>query len=144
MIYFITTLDKLCENKMLYLYTCVGIQIIFIENREIIDYLEYVIQILKKYNNYSIAIVYNTVDDFIDDTTIFIKERTAVFLYVYEPTKREENVRLSIQDSAIVKAFTEYYNSLWSKISPYNKDKQDIIQILEDRIQLLKGELSSE
>lgn len=64
-----------------------------------------------------------------------------MFLDVFERTKRESDVRLSISDPMIVKAFVDYYKSLWNKISPLNKDKSDIILLIQDYIKTLKNEL---
>lgn len=142
-IYFTTFLDQLCEDKILYLYTCTGIKIVSTDTRNAIDCLEYVIGIIKEYDNYSIAIVYNSIDDLITDTPLFIKERTAVFLHVYKWDSAED-VRLSINDPVIVKAFTEYFDLLWNKIPLFNKDKQEVILILENRIRILRNELSEQ
>lgn len=140
-IYFITPLEQLCENKIIYLYTYSGIKIVPISSQDIITYLEHVMDVIKNYSNYLIAVIYNPLEDFIDNTTIFIKERTTVFLHVYENTRREEDIRLSIDDPNIIKAFIEYFNSLWNRISPLNKDKSDILRMLEGRIQILRNEL---
>lgn len=140
-IYFISILDKLCEDKILYLYTYSGIKIITMETRDIIEYLEYVIDIITTYTNYHIAIVSQDSDDFIKNITLTIKERQMIFLDVFELTKRESDVRLSISDPVIVKAFVDYYQSLWSRISPLNKDKSDIILLMQSYIKTLKNEL---
>jgi transcriptional regulator with XRE-family HTH domain len=139
-IYFISLLDKLCEDKILYLYTYSGIKIISMETQDIIDYLGHVKDIINTYSNYHIAIVYNDIDDFVKNITLFIKERQMVFLDVFD-NKRESIVRLSINDPVIVNAFVTYYNSLWERISPLNKDNQEIILLIEDYIKVLKNEL---
>lgn len=139
-IYFISILDKLCEEKRLYLYTYAGIKIITMESQDIIDYLKYVIYIIKTYSTYQIAMVYHDSNDFIQNITLLIKERQLVLLEVFD-TKRESDVRLSINDPVIVNAFVTYYNSLWQKISPINKDKQDIILLIEEYIKVLYKEL---
>lgn len=143
-IYFLSILDQLCEKKVLYLYTCCGTEKIFMENQDIIDYLEHVVYIIKHYDNYRIAVVQNEIDSFINNITFYIKERNIVFLEVSNFTHRESDVHLSINNPVIVKAFITYYDSLWQKISPLNKDKQDIIEIVEDYIRAIKYDLSLE
>lgn len=110
------------------------------ESQDIIDYLKYVIYIIKTYSTYQIAMVYHDSNDFIQNITLLIKERQLVLLEVFD-TKRESDVRLSINDPVIVNAFVTYYNSLWQKISPINKDKQDIILLIEEYIKVLYKEL---
>ncbi len=36
-----------------------------------------------------------------------------------------------------VKAFTEYFNKIWDKISPVNKDKDEIVTWLQSYITIL-------
>lgn len=135
------TLDRLCQDRRLYLYTYSGITVISVETEDIIECLEYVIHVINKYPNYCIAVIYNNnIDDFVKNSTLFIKERTVVFLDIHEPDDRSSNIRLSINEPVIVKGFTEYYNSLWHKISSFNKDREDIVLLLKSYIDYLRSD----
>lgn len=140
-IYFLSSLDHLCEDKLFYLFTYAGIQIIPIENSDIIDYLEYIIYIISTYTNYHIALVSHDDDNFINNTTLLIKERQMVFGNTFEFDAHKLGVRLSISHPILVKAFVSYYHFIWKNIPSPNKDKHDIILLFNEYIKVLKNDL---
>lgn len=138
-IYFTSILDTLCEEKIITLYTYAGTKVISIETQDIITYLENVKNIIKTYPNYHITLVYSEPESMIADIALFIKERQMVFLNVYDK-KYESTVRLSMDDPIVVKAFVHYYKGIWKNISPLNKDKNDILSVIDDYIGLLENQ----
>ncbi|WP_099469590.1 helix-turn-helix transcriptional regulator [Konateibacter massiliensis] len=140
-IYFTSTLEELCQDKLIYLYTCTGIKVIPIESLDAIEYLTYAINVIKSHDNYHIALMLHDIEDIIKNSSFFIKERKVVNLNIFEKGKGETGICLSINDPVIVKAFVEYYNSLWQKILPLYKEKKEVILLLESYIAIIHNEL---
>lgn len=135
-IYFKSRFNKLCESKSLYLQTYTGIKAVTLENQDLIEYLEHIKYIIHNYPNYNMAIVYNNHTDFINNITLYIKEREIVYLDVFD--NHEAYIRLSINDPIIVNAFVNYYHAIWQKISPLNKEKEEVLSLIEDYINMIK------
>lgn len=136
-IYFMSTLEELCEDKIIHLYTYGGIKIIHIDSLDVIEYLKYALNIIKKYENYHLAITFEGTEETAKNLSFFIKERKSVHLNVFEPAKEEAGIHLSINEPTIVKACVEYYNSLWKKIPFLHKEKQEVILLLESYIDII-------
>lgn len=139
-IYFTSAFENLCKNNIIFLYTYTGIKIIHASKRDIIDYLEYAISIINQYDNYQIAVIYQNMVGLEKNIALSIKERKEIFFYVYGKSRAVDTI-LSLDDPVMVKAFVEYYKYLWQKISPLNKDKKDIVLLLESYIQMLNKEI---
>lgn len=140
-IYFTSAFEKLCEDKIIFLYTYTGIKIVHASTQDVIDYLEYAISIIKQYENYQIAVIYQDMDGLEKNIALSIKERKEIFLYAYGKNRTVLDTFLSLDDPVIVKAFVEYYKNLWQKISPLNKDKEDIVLLIESYVRMLNKEI---
>lgn len=141
-IYFTSAFEKLCEDKIIFLYTYTGIKIVPASTQDVVDYLEYAISIIKQYENYQIAVIYQDMDGLEKNIALSIKERKEIFLYVYGKNRTVLDTFLSLDDPVIVKAFVEYYKYLWQKISPLNKDKEDIVLLIESYVRMLNKEIT--
>jgi len=139
-IYFEDSIKNLINFKQFYLYTYLGVEIIQLEVEEIIELLRNTINLLKTYDNYNIAFISRNADSSleIDNCYCIVKERQCVFFEAFEPSKLLPEVRLSIEEPMIVKAFEEYFNEIWEHIAPINKDKGDVIAWIQSQINLLE------
>jgi hypothetical protein len=139
-IYFVEAMDSLFKTRNLYLYTYSGIEKVHLETNDLIEYYENIINFINTYDNYHIAIINHTNHkfDINNDIKFIIKDRQAVFLHSFEPLKNSSEIRLSIEEPVIVKAFMEYFNELWEHISPIDKNKQEITAFLQSYINILR------
>ncbi len=136
-IYFLSKLDTLCKEKVLILPTTTGNKIVSLEIQDILDYLKHVKNLIKTYPNYQIAMLFNDDETLLTNITFLIKERQFVFFDIFDD-REESTVRLSMDDPIMVHAFVNYYKSIWDNISPLNKDKNDILSVIDDYIQELE------
>ncbi len=143
-IYLTESMDNLINHQFLYLNTYYGFELVELESEEIIEYIQNIIKILNGFDNYQVAIIHNTNEHFenMKECNFTIKERQGVFFYIVKHSEYASEVRLSINEPAIVKAFEEYFNDLWSRISPINKDKKDIIAWLQSYIDVLNKRIN--
>jgi len=136
-IYQTALLERLCDGKVLYLYTCAGARQIIMETDDIILYLEHIIGIIKTCPKYNIAIVYNPLDQIIKSSSFYLRENQILFLGLYNEDKKA-NVYLSISEPCIIRAFEIYIISLWEKLPLHTKSKPDSIALLEEYIRKLQ------
>lgn len=142
-IYHTDSIWELIIHRKLYFYNYTGIELIDLEVEDIIEYLQNIIHLLKKYDNFSIAFECQDTDC-VEGNDIFyclVKERQAVFLQVFHTTKCIPKVCLSIEEPMVVRAFDEYFNEIWEQISPINKEKTEVIRWLEKQISILENKL---
>ncbi|MDF2472334.1 MAG: helix-turn-helix transcriptional regulator [Anaerocolumna sp.] len=139
-IHFVEAMDSLFQTRYLYLYTYSGIEKVHLETMDLIEYYENIINFINTYDNYHVAIINHTNDkfDINNDIKFIIKDRQAVFLHAFDPLKKPTEIRLSIEEPVIVKAFMEYFNELWEHISPIDKDKKEITAFLQSYISILR------
>ncbi|MDF2986052.1 MAG: helix-turn-helix transcriptional regulator [Eubacterium sp.] len=141
-IYPVDSIKKLISHRQLYLYTYSGIEIVELKVKEIIEILQNIITILQKYSNYNIAFLSQDGDStlIINDLYCTVKERHSVQFEAFKPPIGKHQVRLSIEEPMLVRAFEEYFCDLWDHIAPLNKDKGDVISWLQNQINLLAAE----
>jgi len=106
--------------------------------------LQNIIDILKTFKNYQVAVIHNINDYFenMKEYNFTIKERQGVFFYIIKQAEYESEMQLSINDPMLVNAFKDYFNDIWSRISPISKDKNDTIAWLQSYIEVLKNEMN--
>jgi len=123
-------MENLIRCKSLYLYTYNDVKKIELEPNDIICIIQNIIEFIGKYNNYQVAIVFEATNNFIKDCkyNFIIKERHGVYINVFETTVKTSEVRLGINEPIVIKAFIEYFNSIWDRISPIYKDKKEVIE----------------
>ena len=115
-------------------------EIINMDVEDIIELLQNIIYLLKTYDNYNIAFMPKNNDNFLKSVNSYcaIKERQAVLFETFNPLKDLKKVQLSIEENTLIKAFEEYFKQTWEQIAPINKDKNEIIIMLQDQIDILK------
>lgn len=136
-IYSADSIKDLMKHRQYYLYSPAGIELIDLEVQDIIELLQNVISLLKTYHNYNIAFITRNGD--IEHSVhsayyCVVKERQAVFLEVFELSGVKPEVRLSITEPMLVKAFDAYFKEIWEQIAPVNKNKQEVIDWLQSQI----------
>lgn len=140
MIYLSEFIENLIHHHTLSLYTYSGVETVPLEPIEIIKFLENIIHFILSYDNLHVGIIFH--DDghlrHNDFSHLFIKERRAVFLNIYDPSITAFKVRLLIKESMITKGVVEYFKSYWEQIAPVNKNKSEIVAWLQSCIDILK------
>ncbi len=137
-IYFSETLELLMNSQILCLSTYSGFEKVKLGVQDMIDYLKHVIHFIMTYDNFQVAVIFqdtNLVKN--NGYSYIIKERRAVYFNSFGSFESTAEVRLSIEEPMTVKAFSEYFNMVWEKISPINKDKDEIVTWLQSYITML-------
>jgi len=140
-IYSADSIRDLIKQRQYYFYSYSGLELIDLEDQMIIELLQNLITFLRTYHNYNIAFITQNAaggNTFNRDYSCLVKERQAVFLEVFKPSEVKPEVRLSITEPMLVKAFEEYFREIWEGIAPVNKNKQEVIKWLQSQIDLLK------
>lgn len=142
-IYFYESVIQLIKHKQFYFYYHMGVKLIDLEVEDIIEILHNIICLLKSYKNYNIAFTRQYTDSIstINEFYCVVKERQAVLLEIYEPTKSMPLVQLSIEEPMVVKAIEEYFAEKWEQIAPINKDKNEVIRWIQSQIELLENKI---
>lgn len=142
-IYFMDSIKQLFIHQQFYFLSYKGIEQVALEVEDIIESLQNIIHLLKKYNNFSIAFacLNKECTERNDFFYCLVKERQAVFLEVFNPPNYIPKMHLSIEEPMVVRAFDEYFNEIWDQISPINKEKTEVIRWLEKQISILANKL---
>jgi len=141
-IYLADSINNLISTHQFHLYYYFGVKLIKLETGDIIEILKNIIDIIKKYANYSIAFIHKKIDKSKEnDFSCTIKERKALFFEEYNLLDNVMEVRLSIEEPIFVKAAEEYFKNTWDHIVPGYKEKAEIIQLLQRHIDVLKKSL---
>lgn len=141
-IYMLDSIHNLVKYKQLYFYSYTGMDRMALEDQDIIEHLQNMIALLERYDNYHIAFTHPS-EDIGNHTNFYyvVKERQAVMLEAFKPLNDLPEVRLSIEEPMLVKAFEEYFQEIWEQIAPVNKEKKEVIQWLQNHIDTLKHHL---
>jgi len=147
-IYCYDSVVQLIKHQQFFIYYHMGVRPVNLEVKDVIEILNNVISLLKRYKNYNIAFnnkYPNYISkDYISEGNEFycmVKERQAVLLEAYEPSKNMPLMRLSIEEPMVVKACQEYFNEKWEHIAPINKDKNEVINWIQEQIKLLEKKM---
>ncbi len=129
-------INEMVENHKSTVFTHLGNYVVDLEYDEIVECINYIADFINKYENYQLAVLHHNLDDFseLSKCIYVIKERKAVLLNLFESSTENNFTKLSITEPTIVKAFEEHFTSLWEKISPIDKDKNEITNWLTSRL----------
>ncbi len=141
-IYLVDSIKKLISRRQLYIFTYSGVEIVELKVKDVIEILKNMITILQKYSNYNMAFLSPDSDStlIINDLYCTVKERHSVHFEAFKPSGDKPQVRLTIEEPMLVRAFEEYFCDLWDHIAPVNKDKSDVIAWLQNQVHLLTAE----
>ncbi|WMJ85643.1 hypothetical protein [Anaerocolumna sp. MB42-C2] len=139
-IFFMESLRHIFKHGQILFYYNAGNEKLDITKSETIDLLRNVINLLKTNNNYHIALVHqNKQNELISgEFDCLLKERKALFLEAYPASGYLSDIRLSVEEPMLIKAYEEYIKDIWEQIAPINKDKKEVIRFFEAEIQLLE------
>jgi hypothetical protein len=139
-IYHIDCMNTLIRDRKFFLYLYDKIEEINLEVEDVISLLNNIITLLDKHDNYNIAFISSDFNNTIEDSIFYcaIKERVSVMLETYKNSRNTPEVRLSIEEPTLVKAFEVYFEEILDQIAPINKDKYEIKNWIENQINLLK------
>lgn len=140
-IYLADCISTLIKKREFNFYYYKGIETIDLEVKDIIELLQNIIHLLKKYKNYNISFMNLNSEDTVQYINFYcvVKERKAVMLESYIPSKARPEVRLSIEEPMLVKAFEEYFKEIFEHIAPIKKAKNEIINWIQRQINLLNN-----
>lgn len=140
-IYHIDCINDLIKHHQIYFYDYTGVEKLNLKTSEVIELLQNIICLLKSYEKYNIAFISgnNQVLTQNKDFCCLVKERQAVMLENLSFSNSVAPVKLSIKEPIMIKAFEEYFKDLMAKISPVNKDKNEIILWIKKQIYLLEN-----
>lgn len=139
------SINNLVKHKQFYFYCHTGFEKMDLEIQDIIEHLQNIINLLETYDNYHIAFMsqnHNNAASYINFLCCVVKERQAVMIAALKPAKYLPEVRLTIEEPMLVRAFEVYYKEIWEHIAPVNKDKKEVINWLQSQINFLKREAS--
>lgn len=139
------SIDRLVQTRQMTFYHYSGTETLKLDAQDVIDYLQHVIQLLETYDTYKLAFMHDDLetDDKNADTYFVIKEHKAVILRTFTPGSGLPEVRLSIQEPIMVKAFEKYFVNIWESTAPVNRDKKEIIRWLQSKVGFLIRELDA-
>jgi len=105
---------------------------------DIAYHLEYLIHMLKKYDNYEIAFISKQNFNNLSDICWLVKRNSSVFIETLAKDKTENNnhieMNFSITEKSIVNAFNDYFLKIWNHIPYENRNKKNSIDFLESLI----------
>lgn len=105
---------------------------------ERVKHLQAVIDRLKKYPNYELSLLDDSIADEVAETYWWVKGKEGagtVFLRTWRQDEdRRIELRLEIIDPIIVEAFREYFMTLWARLPTANRDKSQVIAWLQEQI----------
>lgn len=113
---------------------------------DIVEHFENIVLLLKKYNNYKIALISDNTNTLANKIEWSVKEDYSVSLHIFKGNYFENSLpcnelTLHIKERTIASSFKDYFFDLWDKIPPIDKDKQYVIGWFEKQISILKKQL---
>lgn len=140
-IYHIDCINTLIKYRKISLYLYNKVEEINLKVEDVIKLLKNIVTLLNKYENYNIAFISQDFNNTTQDPILYcmLKERSAVMVETYKYLKTTPEVRLSIEEPILVKAFEVYFNEILTQIAPMNKDKNEIIDWIQYQIDFLKN-----
>ncbi|MEA4827042.1 MAG: XRE family transcriptional regulator [Clostridium sp.] len=120
-------------------------------NEDIIYHLENVINLLNENKNYEIALVNKSHYENLSKIYWMVKENSNVFIEAFNTNIENKTVsynynseiNLLISEPDAVNAFVDYFLLIWDHIDPIDRDKNQIIKWLQNKIDSLKNLKSS-
>ncbi|MCM1989600.1 hypothetical protein [Oceanirhabdus seepicola] len=119
-----------------------------INSYDLLNYLENIINIFEKNDNYQVGLLNDTNTKKSYDISYIIKDSQIVFLqnhydynnnYYYANDSINHDICISITEPTLVHSFNNHFWQLWNEVSPINKDKKLVISWLKDQIKVLNN-----
>lgn len=141
-IYSASCVDELINKRQILFFSHMGARFVPLEAADIIEHLQYIIHLLKNYDNYQIAFYQSTVPEDISMKNVYclVKERHSVLFELLHPTDNTGNLRFYSEEPMLTGGFYAYLKNIWQQIPPINKNKSDIIHWLASIICVVQKE----
>lgn len=145
-VYMATSIKDLMEKHQFYLYSYAGIESMYMDTCEIIEYLENIIGLLQKYANYNIAFLPEnySVADRMESFCCLVKERITVLFESNDRNACAQEIHIALTEPTLVKSIYDYFIGLWERIAPAYREKSEIIAWLQYQITILKLEITAD
>lgn len=139
-VYMISSIKNLIKNHQFYLYSYAGIESIYMETEDIIEFLLNIIRLLQEYSNYNMAFLPEDLDNAenIESFCCVVKDRITVLIESNNEFSNTQETNISVTEPTLVKEIYDYCRGLWEHISPTYKEKSKVISWLQDQINILK------
>lgn len=110
------------------------------DSSDIVENLEYVIYLLKKYENYEIALLSESQINLLPPVSLEMKGDYSVVMDIWYPEEdgNKNGLFLAVTEGTIAGAFKDYFIDLWDKILPKYKDKENVISFFENQLKWFK------
>lgn len=111
-------------------------------SENILEHLEYVVHLLKKYTNFEIALVSENQDNIILPAAAWeVRGGRNAGIVTVDMENHADFAYLSIAEETVTEAFGDYFLEIWEKITPKHRDKQYVISWFEEKIRYLREKL---
>ncbi|MBU3144121.1 hypothetical protein [Clostridium sp. CF012] len=132
-VYTLGSIQNLIKSKQLAFISNNKVTTIDLETEDIIMFIQNIIDLIKTYDNYKIALINETLYNNENNicSSIIIKEKYQVYIEL-------SKFRISIDEPMLVNAFEEHFKKIWKQISPIDKNKEQIISWLQRQMNVLK------
>lgn len=104
---------------------------------DVIEHLNHIVELLKRHDNYEIALVGDKHILGRAGMYCVIKEKHSVELEIWNGGNKNRIKYFSLKEPMAVKAFEEHFTGLWDSIAPINREKREIINWFEGKIKIL-------
>ena len=115
------------------------------DRQDIITHLEYLITLLKKYNNYDLAVISQSHFSNIANINWMVKGKNKVMIEIFKndriDNRDHKELNFIITEKNVASAFHDYFYILWDSIPEANKNKKNIIAQLKSLIKICKQEM---
>lgn len=135
-IYAASCVDELVNTHQTFFFSHKGARLVPLKTADIIEHLQYIIYLLRTYDNYQIAFYQPTVPEDLSMKNVYclVKERHSVLFELLHPTDSTGNLRFYSEEPMLTSGFYAYLENIWQQIPPVNKSKSDVIDWLSGMI----------
>jgi len=111
------------------------------EDQDIIYYLQNVVNMLERFDNYSIALLPKDSGNGTAHINFYciVKEQKSMLLEAYVHDHSYPDVRLVIEEPMVIDACEDYFNEIWEQVPPLNRDKRRVIRLIRNQIDFVKN-----
>ncbi|MGJ0847226.1 helix-turn-helix domain-containing protein [Tissierella praeacuta] len=138
-IYLTNSIKYLIIDKKFHFDYSTGTEIINLEIEDIIEILQNIIYLLETYDNFNIAFMPQNAVTLLKNPNSYctVKDRHYILFKTFNSPENISEIQLSIEEHMIVKTFNEYFKQTLKQIAPVNKEKSQIIKMLQYHIDIL-------
>lgn len=141
-VYMTASIKDLMKTHQFYFYSNTGNEAMYMDPDDIIEYLENIIHLLQKYENYKIAFLPEShYGENMESFCCVVKERITVLFEANNQSPNTQELHISITEPSFVKSTYEYFNELWEQIAPAYREKSEVIAWLKYQITILQRQV---